>query len=67
MKTYKVNYTKANCQNGTIIVKAENQQQAIVNSRNCCFTGFDFRNAVETTDDYVKPSLNGYQGRNRIN
>jgi hypothetical protein len=67
MRTYKVTYTKKIGGENTIIVKAENENQALKNAKNVCFTGSDFRNAVETNELYVKPSKLGYQGSNRAN
>lgn len=65
MKTYYVNYTKANGKQGRIMVKALDENQAVTNAKNCCYTGIDFCNPVETTDKYTKPSVNGFSGSNR--
>jgi len=67
MKTYNVTYTKAIGTNGVIMVKARNEKEALSNAKNCCFTGSNFRDAVETTQQYIKPSKMGYQGSNRMN
>ncbi len=67
MKNYKVTYTKKIGGENTIIVKALSENQALKNAKNLCFTGHDFRNAVETNELYIKPSKLGYQGSNRAN
>ena len=48
MKTqsYKVTYTKAIGTNGTLIIKARNEKEALSNAKNTCKTGSDFRNVV---------------------
>lgn len=67
MKTYNVTYTKAKGLKGIIMVKARNQKEALSNAKNCCFTGSNFRDAVETNKPYIKPSKMGFQGSNRMN
>jgi hypothetical protein len=62
-QTYAVTYTKATGQIGVIRVKARNEQEAISNAKNLCFTGNDFRHATLTGLPYVKPSELGYAGR----
>lgn len=64
MKTYKVTYTKRIGGNGTILVKAENEIQALKNAKNLCATGSEFRDAVITQEAYSKPRKQGFQGYN---
>lgn len=64
MKTFKVAYTKANKLKGTILVKAQNEKEAINNAKHLCATGSHFRDAEETNESYLKPRLQGYAGRN---
>ena len=64
MKTFKVAYTKANGQEGSILVKGLNNQNALKNARNLCATGEDFRNPTETNESYVKPRKQGFAGYN---
>jgi hypothetical protein len=64
MNTYKVTYTKAIGGNGQIIVKAANERQAIVNAKNLCHTGRDFRDAIITDEQYIKPRKQGFYGKN---
>lgn len=64
MKTFKVTYTKRIGGFGTILVKAIDQNQALKNAKNLCATGKDFCNAVETSEEYVKPRKQGFQGYN---
>lgn len=64
MNTYKVTYTKAIGGNGSIIVRANDEAQAIVNAKDLCHTGRDFRNAVITDEKYVKPRKQGFAGKN---
>jgi len=67
MKTFKVTYTKKVGGEGTILVLAHNQDLAIKRANQLCFTGSDFRNAVETNEKYIKPSLQGFAGSIRQN
>lgn len=62
MKTYKVNYTKKIGGEGTILVKANNEVQALFHAKNVCATGKDFRNATETEEEYTKPRKQGFAG-----
>ena len=62
-KTFQVTYTKAIGGEGTILVKAQNENQAITNARNVCASGSDFRNALETDQAYIKPKKQGFAGR----
>ena len=55
MATFKVTYTKRIGGEGTILVKAQDANQAIKNAKYQCATGSDFRNAVETDEKYIKP------------
>ena len=66
-QTFKVTYTKANGNEGTILVKATNEAEAIRNAKNNCYTGSDFRNPVVTDEKYVTPKEQGFQGTNRQN
>lgn len=63
-KTYKVDYTRKVGGVGSILVKANSETMAIVNARNLCATGSDFRNAMETEDVYTKPRKQGFAGFN---
>lgn len=66
--TFEVTYTKRVGGNGTIIVKAENEAQALKNAKYLCFTGSDFRDAKLVSDDqYTKPRKQGFQGSERAN
>lgn len=66
--TYKVAYTKRNGQLGSIIVKSNNEDNAIKCASYHCFTGSDFRNAEQIDNSlYVKPSQQGFQGSDRSN
>jgi hypothetical protein len=65
MKTFKVTYTKShNGQEGSILVKALDNENALKNARNLCATGEDFRNPTETEEDYSKPRKQGFAGYN---
>lgn len=64
-KTFQVTYTKAIGGEGTIIVKSPTAELALKCASSSCFTGKDFRNAVETTQDYVSPTKQGFQGSGR--
>lgn len=63
MKTFNVTYTKRIGGEGTILVKAENEEQALKNARFLCATGSDFRDATETDEAYSKPRKQGFYGR----
>jgi hypothetical protein len=62
MNTYKVTYTKKIGGEGSILVKAINETQAISNAKNLCATGSEFRNAELTQESYTKPRKQGFQG-----
>jgi proline racemase len=62
--TYKVTYDKFIGGEGFILVKAETESQAISNAKNLCATGKNFRNATETTEEYIKPRKQGFAGYN---
>lgn len=62
--TFKVTYTKAIGGEGYILVKAANQDQALKHAKNLCATGEDFRDAVPTEENYIKPRKQGFQGYN---
>ena len=64
MKTFKVKYTKAIGGEGSILVKAQDENIALKNAKNLCATGEDFREAIETDDQYIKPRKQGFSGRN---
>ena len=63
MATFKVTYTKRIGGEGTILVKAQDANQAIKNAKYQCATGSDFRNPVETDEKYIKPRKQGFRGR----
>jgi len=63
MNTYKVTYTKEIGGNGTILVRANDEAQALKNARFCCHTGRDFREAVVTDEQYIKPRKQGFAGK----
>jgi hypothetical protein len=66
MKTFNVTYTKKIGGNSTIIVKAENEAQALNNAKYLCFTGSDFRHPKLVSDEiYNKPRKQGFQGSER--
>ncbi len=64
MKTFKVTYTKRIGGEGSILVKANNEAQALVNAKGLCATGSDFRDAVLSGDAYSKPRKQGFAGFN---
>lgn len=64
MKIYKVFYTKKIGGEGSILVKAENEKQAISNAKYLCATGSDFRSPTPTNENYSKPRKQGFAGRN---
>lgn len=64
LNTYKVTYTKRVGGEGSILVKAENETKALINAKNNCATGSDFRNPILTDEDYTKPRKQGFQGYN---
>ena len=63
-KTFRVEYTKAIGGTGSILVKAPDADRAIKCASMSCATGKDFRNAVETTEAYIKPLMQGFKGYN---
>lgn len=63
MKTFQVTYTKNTGGEGTILVKAENEAQALKNAQFLCATGSEFRHAIETKEAYSKPRKQGFFGR----
>jgi hypothetical protein len=67
IKTFIVTYDKKNGQTGILLISAPNEKQALNNAKNCCFTGRNFRDAIETDEKYVSPSKVGFQGSNRQN
>lgn len=67
-KAFEVTYTKRIGGNGTIIVKAHNELAAISHAKYLCFTGANFRDAIEVSFDlYTKPVKQGFQGSARQN
>lgn len=64
LNTYKVTYTKRVGGEGSILVKAENENKALANAKNNCATGSDFRNPIITEEEYTKPRKQGFQGYN---
>ena len=64
MKTFKVIYTKKIGGEGSILVKASDERDALNTARDLCATGTDFRDATETDEVYVKPRKQGFAGRN---
>lgn len=60
MKTFKVTYTTFKGIEKTLLVKANNENQAISNAKNVCRTGSNFINPVETDEKYLKPIKQGY-------
>lgn len=65
-KVFNVEYTKKVGGNGIIMVKADTNAEAIKNARYLCFTGSDFRNPVETKEEYSTPGKQGFQGSERM-
>ena len=66
MKTFKVEYTKRTGGVGQILVRANNEHNAMTQAPYLCHTGTDFRNAVQIADNlYVRPRLQGFQGSER--
>ena len=67
-KAFKVTYTKKVGGDGTIIVQAPNEEKAIINANQHCFTGKDFRDAIEVPfEEYTTPSKQGFQGSDKAN
>ncbi|PUZ21822.1 hypothetical protein DCC81_24860 [Chitinophaga parva] len=62
--TFNVTYTTAKGTQGSIIVKARNENEAISNAKNACATGRDFRDAVQSKEPYLTPRKQGFAGRN---
>lgn len=62
-KTFEVTYTKRIGGTGIILVKAVNEIMALNNARFLCATGTNFRNAIESGKNYIKPRRQGFQGR----
>lgn len=63
--TYRVTYTKKVGGDGSIMVKANDEAQALVYAKQLCFTGSEFRDAVKIDDAlYCKPRKQGFAGRN---
>jgi hypothetical protein len=55
MKTYTVTYTKAIKETATINVQAPNKELALIAAKHYCYTGDNFRDAVETNETYIHP------------
>lgn len=65
LPTFAVTYTKKfDGSEGKIFVKANDEAQAIINAKNICASGSDFRNPVLTVEEYSKPRKQGFAGRN---
>ena len=63
-KTFRVTYTKYTGDNGTRIVKAKDEIQAVANAKYLCATGKNFREPQQIDDNlYIKPRKQGFQGR----
>lgn len=67
VSTYKVTYTKRIGGKGTILVKAHNEQEALISAKYLCFTGSDFRNPTLTDEVYTKTRKQGFYGSCRMN
>ena len=63
---YKVWYDKKVGGVGSVIVKAQNPDQALQNAKQHVFTGRNFRNP-EKSELYTKPRKQGFQGSERAN
>ena len=63
-KFYQISYLKANGENGFINVKARNENEAISNAKDNCFTGSNFSviKEIEPTNNTVRGG-----GSHRIN
>jgi|GEM_PF-969319 hypothetical protein len=57
-KTFRVTYTKYIGGNGTIIVKAKDEMQAINNAKYLCATGKDFREPQQIDDSLIQNQEN---------
>jgi hypothetical protein len=55
MKTYKVTYTKAIKETATINIQAPDEHHALIVAKQHCYTGDNFRDAVETNETYIHP------------
>lgn len=64
MKVFEVTYTKRIGGEGSILVKAQDEAQALKNAKYLCATGSDFRNPVESDKEYTKPRKQGFAGYN---
>lgn len=63
--TYIVKYDKKTKGEGTILVKASSEADALNNARFLCFTGKNFRDAVITNEPYSLPRKQGFFGSRR--
>lgn len=64
-KAYTVTYTRAVGGSSEVIVKAQNEAQALKNAKHLVFTGSDFRDAKEVQmTEYSKPRKQGFAGVN---
>jgi len=67
-KAYQVTYTTAMGKENTIIVKTNNPDAVLSLAKSSCFTGEDFRNAIEIPlQNYIKPTHQGFAGSGRAN
>lgn len=64
---YKVTYTKKVGEDGEILVKAHNEDEALNFAKFLCFTGTNFRDPTPTDESYAKPRRQGFYGSNRMN
>ena len=64
---YKVTYTKKVGGDGEILVKAHNENEALISAKFLCFTGTNFRYPTPTDESYAKPRGQGFYGSNRMN
>ena len=69
MKTnfYQLDYTKQNGQNTQIVVKARNENEAIPNAKNVCYTGKDFRNPEQVPEQATFADTTSGHHSNRAN
>lgn len=67
-KAYSVTYTTKMGKEATIIVKTNSPESVLTLTAQSCFTGRDFRNAVEVPlSEYTKTTKQGFAGSNRAN
>lgn len=64
---FDVTYTAANGAERHIVVKAENEAEALQHAKYQCYTGENFRNPIISNEIYSTPRQNGFQGSERGN